>query len=41
MFGNFKKYIMGMGMHKKNGKTDLTNWAKTITLEKWLIMTTN
>jgi hypothetical protein len=33
-----------MGMHniiKQMGKIDPQNWAKIITLEKWLIMTPN
>jgi hypothetical protein len=33
-----------MGMCKiidQMGKVDLENWAKTITFEKWLIMTLN
>jgi hypothetical protein len=33
-----------MGMHrivKQMGKIDLENWAKIVTLEKWLIATFN
>jgi hypothetical protein len=35
---------MGMGVHriiKQIEKVDPKNWAKIVTLEKWLIMTPN
>jgi hypothetical protein len=38
------KNIMGMGMHKiieRIRKVDLKNRMKTVTLDKWLIVTPN
>jgi hypothetical protein len=43
MLGNLKKK-MGMGVCRiveQVGKADLKNQAKTVTLEKWLTMTSN